>query len=362
MVDRPQIKEQMEVLASDGTFLGRVAAVEAQAIRLAVTDSPGLRDHLIPLDWVARVDRHVHLNIGRDGLAGLQQGRVVSVDDATVSPAAGAVPPVIGAAGAAIGVVGAGAAGHIEQPGAPASAAPISPPPAASGLPRAAAGAAKATGEGDRTTPLPPIRNPAVPGARPRANYYLPWILALLGTLLLLFLLLRSCETSDIDEPAVQRTAPGTAAGTPVSQTDRPVPVVTDLVTGTIAYDLNARLASGAAGERTFAFDRLDFRTGSARIRREDEEDLDAIARVLIAYPTARIAVVGYTDARGGAGTNARLGGDRANAVVGELAERGVPPDRMEARSGGEADPIGANRQEGGRAENRRTELILLSR
>lgn len=358
MTDRPQIQEQMEVFASDGTFLGRVEAVEAQAIRLAAKDSPGLRDHAIPLDWVARVDRHVHLAVSRDGLAELQRGSLLSGQPAPVPPAEGAVPPAIGAAGAAIGAVEAGAAGHIAPPAAPAPGIPLGFAPAASPPPRPT----QAVGDDEPTTPLPPIRNPAVPGARPRANYYLPWILALLGTMLLLFLLLRSCETSDAGEPAVQRTAPGTAAETAISQTNRPVPVVTDLTAGTIAYDLNAHLAAGAAGERTFAFDRLNFRTGSARIRREDEEELDDIARVLIAYPAARIAVVGYTDARGGARSNARLGGDRANAVVGALAERGVAPERMEARSGGEGDPIAANRAEAGRAENRRTELILLSR
>lgn len=354
MVDRPQIQPGMEVIASDGTFVGRVEAVEAQAIRLTRKDSPELRSHHLPLEWVSRVDRHVHLNIGREGLASLQSG--------TPAPtAAGGLPPVAGAAGAAIGAVGAGAAGHIEPPpGAarPSTAPPVSPPRPATPPP---AGGAKVTGNDDNAAPLPPIRNPAVKGARPRSNYYLPWVLGLLGTMLLLFLMLRSCEDSDTDPQVTQTTTSSAPATAPAARSDSQAPVVTGLTTGTIAYDLNAHLASGGS-ERTFAFDRLNFRTGSARLNRENREDLDDIARVLAAYPTARIAVIGFTDARGDGNANARLGGDRANAVVGELAERGVAPDRMEARSGGEAEPVATNVAEEGRASNRRTELILLSR
>lgn len=278
----------------------------------------------------------------------------------------GSVPPIAGAAGAAIGAVGAGAGGHIEPP--PGATRTPLPPTAASaapapGLRSPTGGGEKVTGNDDAATALPPIRNPAVKGARPRGNYYLPWVLALLGTMLLLFALLRSCETSERDPQVTQTTtSQETAPAAASAERGQSAPVVTGLTTGTIAYALNDHLASGTTGERTFTFDNLNFRTGSARIAREDQQDLDDVARVLAAYPNARIAVVGFTDAAGGERANARLGGDRANAVVGELAERGVAPDRLEARSGGEAAPAGPNDQAQGRAENRRTELIVLSR
>jgi outer membrane protein OmpA-like peptidoglycan-associated protein len=44
------------------------------------------------------------------------------------------------------------------------------------------------------------------------------------------------------------------------------------------------------------------------------------------------------------------------------LAERGVNRANIETASGGDQDPRATNATEEGRAENRRTELIVLSR
>ena len=80
------------------------------------------------------------------------------------------------------------------------------------------------------------------------------------------------------------------------------------------------------------------------------------------AYPGARAAIVGYTDAQGAAAANKELGADRARAVVAALQQRGADPARIEARTGGENDPTATNASSGGRFENRRTELIVLKR
>jgi hypothetical protein len=57
------IKEHMEVLGADGKHVGFVDRTDALSIKLTL-DSPGARgEHrFIPLDWVARVDEHVHLS------------------------------------------------------------------------------------------------------------------------------------------------------------------------------------------------------------------------------------------------------------------------------------------------------------
>ena len=83
---------------------------------------------------------------------------------------------------------------------------------------------------------------------------------------------------------------------------------------------------------------------------------------MLAAYPNSRAAVVGYADARGDSNFNRDLGANRARAVVTALAARGVPAERLEARSGGETDPAATNATPGGRFENRRTELVILKR
>ena len=83
---------------------------------------------------------------------------------------------------------------------------------------------------------------------------------------------------------------------------------------------------------------------------------------MLAAYPDSRAAVVGYADARGDSNFNRDLGANRARAVITALAARGVPAERLEARTGGETDPAATNATPGGRFENRRTELVILKR
>ena len=54
------IKQHMEVIASDGTTIGTVDRVQGSEIKL--TKGGGTAHHFIPLDWVERVDSHVHLS------------------------------------------------------------------------------------------------------------------------------------------------------------------------------------------------------------------------------------------------------------------------------------------------------------
>lgn len=131
---------------------------------------------------------------------------------------------------------------------------------------------------------------------------------------------------------------------------------------GTVAYDADRFLAGSGAAPRTFAFQRLNFDSGEATIRDEDQSDLDDIARVLTAYPRARAAVIGYTDAEGAAASNTELGAERARAVVAALGTRGVAASRLEAQTGGETNPEASNESASGMATNRRTELVILSR
>ncbi len=63
MIDSSKIKEHMEVVGSDGEHVGTVDHFEgADVIKLTKSDpaSDG-KHHYIPLGWVNRVDRHIHL-------------------------------------------------------------------------------------------------------------------------------------------------------------------------------------------------------------------------------------------------------------------------------------------------------------
>jgi hypothetical protein len=62
MGDTSAIREHMAVVGSDGKFVGKVDRAERLSIKL-IKDSPNAdgEHRYIPLDWVERVDEHVHL-------------------------------------------------------------------------------------------------------------------------------------------------------------------------------------------------------------------------------------------------------------------------------------------------------------
>ena len=67
MINVSDIREQMEVVGSDGEHVGKVDHVLGGEIELAKFDwGSGLKHHLIPITWVDHVDEHVHLNVTKD--------------------------------------------------------------------------------------------------------------------------------------------------------------------------------------------------------------------------------------------------------------------------------------------------------
>lgn len=285
MVDRSQIRQHMNVLASDGQRLGTVDEIEGDRIKLAKDGSPDGQHHYAAIADVARVDGDtLHLSRTRDAILG------------------------------------------------------------------AAATGAAATGTA-HASPLPEIKNPAVAATAPRRNYMLPWVLGALVLLALLALLTQCGKHDD-----------GATTTTTTTQTVTQRVAGAPLRDGTLAYSLDQFLSSKDGLPRTFTFDKLNFDTGSATLREADMTDLDDIARVFAAYPGARAAIIGYTDAKGSSPANANLGADRARAVIAALQQRGIEPARFEARTGGKNNPVAPNATGTGRFENRRTDLVVLKR
>ncbi len=313
MVQASEIRAQMEVLGSDGAHVGTVDHMEGERIKLARRDSSDGEHHYVPLSAVDHVDSHVHLNT----------------------------------TGAALGLAVAGGA-------------------TAAGAAAAAGTGAGMAGGGD--SPLPPIKNRAVEDATPRRNFYLPWIVGIIG-LILLLLLLKSCfdgreetaVTPAADPAAPVAEAPAVAA-LPVEAVSLPNGTTVNLEPNSLNFTLQRYLASTEATPRTFTFDKLNFDTGSAAIRAEDQANVDALAQILAAYPKAQARIVGYTDARGSGDSNAQLGQQRADAVVAALTAKGVDGARLTTESGGEANPADANATAEGRFENRRTELVVTAK
>jgi OmpA-OmpF porin, OOP family len=106
-----------------------------------------------------------------------------------------------------------------------------------------------------------------------------------------------------------------------------------------------------------FDFDRLLFNTDSAELQPASREQLGNIAAILKAYPDVHIKVGGYTDNTGDPQHNLKLSQDRADAVVRELVNLGVQPERLESQGYGDQYPVADNSTAEGRAKNRRISM-----
>jgi outer membrane protein OmpA-like peptidoglycan-associated protein len=105
----------------------------------------------------------------------------------------------------------------------------------------------------------------------------------------------------------------------------------------------------------------VNFDFNKATIRKPDDADLQKAIAFIKKYPGAQINLVGHTDSIGGDAFNLRLSERRAEAVKDYLVKHGIDAARIQTSGRGKADPIGDNKTEKGRAENRRVEVQILS-
>jgi len=62
MVDQGKIREHMPVISSDNQQFGTVDKVEGDSIKLTRDSSRDGQHHWMPMNWVTRIDEHVHVD------------------------------------------------------------------------------------------------------------------------------------------------------------------------------------------------------------------------------------------------------------------------------------------------------------
>jgi len=121
-------------------------------------------------------------------------------------------------------------------------------------------------------------------------------------------------------------------------------------------------------GIRVRMSDSLLYRSGSVELHPQGRAALDKVTSQLanMAAQGNQIDVVGNTDnvpigpeLVGRYPTNWELAGARAAVVVRYLQEGGVAPANLEAISNGQYHPVASNDTAAGRAQNRRTDLLI---
>ena len=106
------------------------------------------------------------------------------------------------------------------------------------------------------------------------------------------------------------------------------------------------------------------FDPGKAELKKANITELDHVLTVLKQqYSGRQIDVVGHTDtdpiAKSKWKDNWELSAQRALSVVRYVIERGIQKDKIKAVGSGESQPVAPNTTAGGKAKNRRVEIVV---
>lgn len=106
--------------------------------------------------------------------------------------------------------------------------------------------------------------------------------------------------------------------------------------------------------------EQVNFALNAATIDPSSFGLLDEVGRAIQDSPEIRVRIEGHTDNEGNDDYNLKLSQARAESVRTYLIDQGIDPRRLVAVGFGETQPIDTNRTEGGRANNRRVEFVIL--
>jgi len=104
------------------------------------------------------------------------------------------------------------------------------------------------------------------------------------------------------------------------------------------------------------------FDVNKYEVKPESQVELDKVVQLLQDNPTVKVQLEGHTDNVGTAADNLKLSENRAKAAVAYISSKGIDPKRLTSKGFGATKPIADNKTEEGRAQNRRTELKVISR
>lgn len=115
---------------------------------------------------------------------------------------------------------------------------------------------------------------------------------------------------------------------------------------------LQSAIDAATGGPITFAND------GSS-LTPADDRSLTQVANELKSCPSAHVTLNGYTDNWGPDKVNVPLSDQRARTVANFLVSQGVSSTQLAVKGLGSADPVAGNDTAGGRAKNRRVEIVV---
>jgi OOP family OmpA-OmpF porin len=220
----------------------------------------------------------------------------------------------------------------------------------------AAAGAARTVGRAAGDVASSAAEN--VRDAGSGLGKWLPWLVGLV-VVVVLFLMFRGCGQQVENKAGEAAKAVASAA----KSLSLPGGTSLSVPAGGFIDNIYVYLSNpGAAAGTGYALDAVTFETGSATLTATSSQQLDELAAVLTAFPTAAVSIEGHTDNTGDAAANKTLSTQRAEAVKSALVAKGIAADRVAATGFGPDKPIAPNDTEEGKAKNRRVEIVVTKR
>jgi len=113
---------------------------------------------------------------------------------------------------------------------------------------------------------------------------------------------------------------------------------------------------------KSYRVNDIKYATNSADITKSSEYILDELIGFLKENASVKIRIEGHTDSRGSATENKALSNSRAITVSDYLQGHGIAAGRLTHQGLGPEKPLASNDTEEGRAQNRRTEFVIVSR
>jgi OOP family OmpA-OmpF porin len=155
--------------------------------------------------------------------------------------------------------------------------------------------------------------------------------------------------------------SPSTIGGGPDYQrtvTELQIVEVEPIQENMVTVDANA-MEKGLGEEGRIALYGIFFDVDKATIKPESKPTLEQISTLLGNNPKLKIVIVGHTDNQGELSYNRDLSTQRAKSVEAALVgDYGIKKDRLSAWGVGYLSPMASNKNEAGRAKNRRVELV----
>lgn len=111
-----------------------------------------------------------------------------------------------------------------------------------------------------------------------------------------------------------------------------------------------------------YTINNIYFKYNSYELTDDSKKVLDEFVKFLNENSTIKIEIQGHTDNIGTEEFNKTLSENRAKAVYDYLVENGIAANRLKYKGYGFSKPIADNSTEEGRARNRRTEFVILSK